>query len=294
MPAATRAPKTTMRMISVTGIESSPAFLRSSRKAPSTSLSALTPNEPMKSSGCAACASSTAATTGSILRRGVVGIARDVEVDERGTSALTDLARVLRVERRADVRDRVERGDLGDDVVHSRCERRILDGQRVALDEDALAGRPFEVVVEDLVDAAGLAHARGGLLDLLGPADNAEREGDEDEAEPAEDGGLAVLRAPTPHPAGEIGRSPRFVGGSGCRLGGPRLVGLVLDDRGLHRSSFLEAVFGITSPPLSRWGRRWAPVEPGAPIGVRSARRRPRSTRARPGRSVADGWRRGR
>ncbi len=67
MPAATSAPKTTIRMISVTGIESSPAFLRSSMKAPSTSLSALTPNEPMNRSGCAAFASSTAATTGSIF-----------------------------------------------------------------------------------------------------------------------------------------------------------------------------------------------------------------------------------
>ena len=149
MPAATSAPKTTSRMISVTGIESSPAFLRSSMKAASTSLSALTPNEPMNSSGCAAWTSSTAATTGSIFVGGVVRIADDVEVDERGAPGLADLAGVLGVERRLDVRDRVERGDSGDDVFDRGREGRILDGQRVALDEDALAGRLHELLVQE-------------------------------------------------------------------------------------------------------------------------------------------------
>ena len=77
---------------------------------------------------------------------------------------------------------------------------------------------------------------------LVVPTDDAEREGDDDEGEPAEDGRLAVMRAPAPHSAGEVGRPPRLVGRGYRRAGLRRLVGLVLDDRGLHRSSSLEAV----------------------------------------------------
>ncbi len=73
MPAATSAPKTTMRMMSVTGMDSSPAFLRSSRKAASISFSPLTPKEPMNTSGLAAFASPTAAMTGSIFVRASSG-----------------------------------------------------------------------------------------------------------------------------------------------------------------------------------------------------------------------------
>ena len=67
MPAATSAPNTIKRMISVTGIESSPAFFRSSMKAPSTSLDALAPKAPTKKSGCASCAAVSAARIGSSL-----------------------------------------------------------------------------------------------------------------------------------------------------------------------------------------------------------------------------------
>ena len=62
----------------------------------------------------------------------------------------------------------VERGDLGDDVLDGSREGCVLDRQRVALDQDALAGGLLELLVEELVHAAGLAHARGGLLDLGG------------------------------------------------------------------------------------------------------------------------------
>ena len=162
MPAATSAPKTTSRMISVTGIESSPAFLRSSMKAASTSLSALTPNEPMNSSGCAACTSSTAATTGSIFVVASSGSPTISKSTSAARPALADLAGVLGVERRLDVRDHVERGDPGDDVFDCGREGRVLDGQRVALDEDALAGRLHELLVQELVDPAGFAHPGRG------------------------------------------------------------------------------------------------------------------------------------
>jgi hypothetical protein len=47
MPAATSAPKATMRMISVNGTDRSPAFARSSKNASSTSLPVLVPTDPM-------------------------------------------------------------------------------------------------------------------------------------------------------------------------------------------------------------------------------------------------------
>ena len=68
MPAATRLPKTTTRMISVTGSESMPAFARSSRKAPSICLSVLaSPNSPTKYPGFARWMSAIASTTGLIF-----------------------------------------------------------------------------------------------------------------------------------------------------------------------------------------------------------------------------------
>ena len=118
---------------------------------------------------------------------------------------LADLSGVLGIEGRLDVHDHVHGGDSGDHVFDRSREGRILDGERFALDEHALAGRLHELLVEKLVDAARLAHAGGVLVDLGGAADDAEGEGDDDEREPAEDRGLAVLRAPPAHAPGEVG-----------------------------------------------------------------------------------------
>src|SRR5437588_5747746 len=68
MPAATSAPNATTRMISVSGMENTPALLRSFAKAVSTALAALaSPNSPTKKAGWARCASSTLLSTGPSL-----------------------------------------------------------------------------------------------------------------------------------------------------------------------------------------------------------------------------------
>lgn len=65
MPAATRAPKASNRIPRVIGMESSPAFFRSSVKTAFNSLSALArPNSSMVKSGCAACAAAVASRIG--------------------------------------------------------------------------------------------------------------------------------------------------------------------------------------------------------------------------------------
>ena len=64
-------------------------------------------------------------------------------------------------------------------------------GERVALDQDALAGGLFEAGIEDPVHAAGLA--RPGVFGLMSfvPTRPPSAEGDDDECEPAERGGLS-------------------------------------------------------------------------------------------------------
>ena len=104
MPAATSAPNAITRMASVIGSEKRPAFSRSSAKAvliPSTTLAS--PNSPMKSSGCACCASSTRGEHGLDLVDGLVLVAADLELDERGVPVLRDLALTAGIERRAEV-----------------------------------------------------------------------------------------------------------------------------------------------------------------------------------------------
>ena len=60
---------------------------------------------------------------------------------------------------------------------------------------DALGGGPLEPVLEDPVHAARLTRA-GSRLDVPRPDQATETEGDEDECEPAERGGLPVRGAP--------------------------------------------------------------------------------------------------
>ncbi len=64
----------------------------------------------------------------------LVGVAADLELDERRVPALRDLARVRRIERRPHVLDDVQRGDAGDDVRDRGLEGRIARPERVALD----------------------------------------------------------------------------------------------------------------------------------------------------------------
>ena len=91
-------------MISVIGRESSPAFSRSSAYAVSTASTALaSPNSPMKNSGCDLLSHVDPVEDRADLVCRVVGVSADLELDERRALVRRDLARVLRVERRAHV-----------------------------------------------------------------------------------------------------------------------------------------------------------------------------------------------
>ena len=155
-------------------------------------------------------------------------------------------------ERRLDAHDHVQGGDSGDHVLDCGREGRILDGQRVALDEHA-SGRLHEFLVEELVDAARFANLGRGRLDLGRTADDAEREGDDDEGKPAEDGGLAVLGAPSAHTPGEVGGFTWSIGERDAAFLGCRLVPLVLNDPGVFiaappRGNLLQAPMRSPTP----------------------------------------------
>ena len=74
----------------------------------------------------------------------------------------------------------------------------------VALDQDALAGGLLEPGVEDRVHPAGLAGPGRVGVDALRSDGAADREGDDDEREPAERGGLPVAGAPAAHAGREV------------------------------------------------------------------------------------------
>jgi hypothetical protein len=114
----------------------------------------------------------------------------------------------------------VEARDAGDDVLDRRPESRIVRLERRALDEDALAGGLLEPGVEDRVHPAGLAGPRRVRVDVLGPDGASDPEGDDDEREPTERGGLPVAGAPAAHAGREV--ALRVVGGG--HAGAPSVV----------------------------------------------------------------------
>ena len=130
-----------------------------------------------------------------LLRR-LVGRAADLELDESRAAVGGNLPA-------ADVLDDVELREPRHDVFDGGCERGIARRERTALDEDALLGRPVEARVEDPIHAAGLARAGRVRVDRLRPG-HPEREGGDDEGEPAEGRGLPVIGAPASHPRREI------------------------------------------------------------------------------------------
>ena len=135
----------------------------------------------------------------------LVRLAADLELDESRAPVGCDLAGVGRVERRANVLDGVQLRDARDDVDDRGLERGIVGVERGALDEDALPGRLLEAGVEDPVDAPGLAGARRVRVDGLRADRAPDREGDDDQREPAERRGLPVGGAPAAHPGREVG-----------------------------------------------------------------------------------------
>jgi hypothetical protein len=81
-------------------------------------------------------------------------VTADLELDESRAPALGDLAVVRGLEWRLHVLDDVHRGNAGNDVLDRGLEGRIARSERLALDQDALAGGLLEPGVEDPVHAA--------------------------------------------------------------------------------------------------------------------------------------------
>ena len=115
------------------------------------------PNVPMKTCGCAACALAMRGEDRIDLVDCQVGVAADLEVDERRAAVRRDLAGVLRLERGADVRDRGLRGERCDDSACRGDERRSSRLQRFALDQHVSRRRLLEAVVQNRERAARLA-----------------------------------------------------------------------------------------------------------------------------------------
>ena len=154
-----------------------------------------------------------------------------------------DLAAVSCVVRRLHLRDRVEGREPGHSGHDHGLERRVVGGERRALDQDRLAGRLLEVFVEDRVGASRLAGSGRLEDDLLERRDEADCEQHHSESEPAEDRLLSVVGAPARHARSEIRPADSLLIDAMVR--GCLLVRLVLDDPGLH-GSLLSTV---RSPP---------------------------------------------
>jgi hypothetical protein len=87
---------------------------------------------------------------------GVLLVAADLEVDERRVPAACDSPA-------AHVLHRSHIGDVRDHVAHNGREGGVAPAGAAALDQDALARRPVEALVEDLLHPAGLAGAGGAV-----------------------------------------------------------------------------------------------------------------------------------
>ena len=148
------------------------------------------------------------------------------EVHGDGPAVLRDgVDPVGRVERALDLRDPRDRAESAHDVLDGRGDLRVIDA--LALDQHLLAGLVGETGGRDEhVAPLGLAAAGRRLVDLVQADPSADDGGEHDEQDPAEDGRLAVLRAPSTGSRGEItGLIQRPVllqgaGGTGCSLPG--------------------------------------------------------------------------
>jgi hypothetical protein len=103
-----------------------------------------------------------------------------------------------------DLRHPIERRDgLGDD----RAERGRRGRQRLGLDQHVLGllvGLEA-AVTDDVIGRAGLADVEVVLVDELRRDRDPDGECGDHERKPAEDGGLAVPRAPATHPGRDVG-----------------------------------------------------------------------------------------
>ncbi len=136
---------------------------------------------------------------------GLVGVAADVEVDDRRVAVRGDLSAIGRGVRALHVRDDRDGGHAADDLLDGGPEGRVVGGERPALDEHRLVGGLIERLVEDPGGPAGLAGEGLVVAELLGADRPADHDGGDDEREPAEDRGLPMARAPAAHPGRDVG-----------------------------------------------------------------------------------------
>ena len=135
---------------------------------------------------------------------GLVRVAPDVELDDRGVPVGRNPAGVFLRVRALDVGNHVDGRDAPLDVGDSRPERGAVGGERPALDEHGLACGLLEAGVEDPGGPAGLARERVVVAELLRAHGSADHDHRDHEREPAEDRRLAVTCAPAAHPGGDV------------------------------------------------------------------------------------------
>ncbi len=181
-----------------------------------------------------------------------VGVAADLELDQRGAAVRRDLTPISGVERGADVRHRGLPGEGAEDGAYRGLERRVVRLQRVALNQDALTGRLLEALVENCERAARFAWSREVGCLLCPDDEHANCERDEDEGEPPEDRDLAVMSAPAAHATGQVRGASGF---DSVVVALRRFVGLGRGDTTVHRCSF-PVREGLRSPVRSTSERR--------------------------------------
>ena len=213
MPAATSAPNAMTRMISVSGIEKTPALLRSFAKAMLTALAALAPpNSPTKKPGWARCASATLLRIGSSLS---IAFLLSPRISNSTSAACLPCAIWPALAGSSGERmfcTAATVREAGHDVLDGRVEGGGACSKRAALDQHALTRGHLEPGIEDPVHAARLAGARVGRIGLLRADLAAHREGDQHERKPAEGGGLPVSGAPAAHAGREVRAALRWAG----------------------------------------------------------------------------------
>ena len=241
------------------GSDSRPALARSSANAVSTALTELaSPNSPDEERGMSLLRLVDLRQDRVDLVRGVVGVTADLELDQGRSAALGDL-------RRADVLDGFHARDVRDRVLDRCGESGISRLQRGMLDEHALARGLLEALVEDLVHATGLTRPGRVRINEIRPDRAAEKDGDDDEREPAECRGLPVVGAPSAHPRRQVVGPCRGHELPPSSFGGHAIDGREAVARTHRRKAGIR--LGPSDEPVSYPGRRrpastWSTFKP--------------------------------
>ena len=195
-------------MISVIGIESTSARMKSSFSVVSMTWLALAKPNSSTSEGRIGLLHLRHGVDDRLhLALGVVLVALDVELHERRVPVLRDLGR--REQRVLDVGDLLEGGDLLEHLADDDGEAAVVRGHRLRLDEHALRRRPLEARVrEDVLGRRRLAGGRVLLLQRRRAGRRPQEHGRRDERQPAEGGALPVGRAPARRARRSIVSSP--------------------------------------------------------------------------------------